>query len=161
MGPSPLRASRIVLCLVPLLWASSCDRELTATLHSEQYSSFLALSSSVSGLDGLGAVLPTAPETGGPDPGCSELGLPEPQPGEDDDGGIRGGVGVGRSGHTEGMEQSMGMAGESIRGVRGPGASRGTVNCDRGRVSSALLGSLSVAGPRAPGGEGEEVGGTV
>ena len=120
----------------PLLWASSCDRELTATLHSEQYSSFLALSSSVSGLDGLGAVLPTAPETGGPDPGCSELGLPVPQPGEDDDGGIRGGVGVGRRGHTEGMEQSMGMAGGSIRGVRGPGASRGTVNCDRGRVSS-------------------------
>lgn len=36
MGPSPLRASRIVLCLVPLLCASSCERELTATLHKEQ-----------------------------------------------------------------------------------------------------------------------------
>lgn len=31
---------------LPVLCASSCDRELTATLHSEQYSSFLAFSSS-------------------------------------------------------------------------------------------------------------------
>lgn len=35
-------------CLLPLLWASSCDAELTATLHSEQYSSRRAFSSSVS-----------------------------------------------------------------------------------------------------------------
>lgn len=30
----------------PALWASSCDRELTATLHREQYSNFFAFSSS-------------------------------------------------------------------------------------------------------------------
>lgn len=162
MGPSPLRASRIVLCLVPLLWASSCDKELTATLHREQYSSFLALSSSVSGLDGLlEAVAPAAPETGGPDPDCSELALPVPQPGEDEDGGIRGGVGLGRRGHTEGTGESMGGVGGVVGGRRGPGASRGPFNCDRGRVSSALLGSLSGAVPGAPGGDGEEVGGTV
>lgn len=34
---------------LPLLWASSCDAELTATLQSEQYSRRLAFSSSVSG----------------------------------------------------------------------------------------------------------------
>lgn len=162
MGPSPLRASRIVLCLVPLLWASSCDKELTATLHSEQYSNFLALSSSVSGLDGLlEAEVPVVPETRGPAPGCSELALPLPQPGEEEEGGIRGGVGVGRRGHTEGTGESMGGVGGVVRGRRGPGASRGPFNCDRDRGSSALLGSLSGAVPGAPGGDGEEVGGTV
>lgn len=121
----------------PLLWASSCDKELTATLHSEQYSSFLALSSSVSGLDGLlEAGVPTAPETGGPDPGCSELELPLPQPGEEEEGGIRGGVVVGRRGHTEGTGESMGGVGGVVRGGRGPGASRAPFNCDRGRGSS-------------------------
>ena len=35
--------------LSPLLWASSCDAELTATLHSEQYRRRRAFSSSVSG----------------------------------------------------------------------------------------------------------------
>ncbi|TNN56936.1 hypothetical protein EYF80_032834 [Liparis tanakae] len=97
----------------PLLWASSCDMELTATLHREQYSSFLALSSSVSGLDGL-EVSP-APETGAPDPDCSELALPVLQPGEDEEGGFRRGVGVGRRGHTEAMGKSRGGVG----GVRG------------------------------------------
>lgn len=48
MVPLPFRASSIVLCLVPLLCASSCEAELTATLHSEQYSSLFAFSSSVS-----------------------------------------------------------------------------------------------------------------
>lgn len=168
MGPSPLRASRIVLCLVPLLWASSCDRELTATLHSEQYSSFLALSSSVSGLDGLlEAGGPAGPETGGPVPGCSVLALPLPQPGEEEEegeeevGGIKGAVGLGRRGQTEGTGESMGGVGGVVRGGRGPGASRGTFNWDMGRVSSALLASLSGAVPGAPGGDGEEVGGTV
>lgn len=170
MGPSPLRASNIVLCLVPLLWASSCDRELTATLHSEQYNSFLALSSSVSGLDGLveagGA---KAPETGGPTPGCSELALPLLQPGEEEEGGevevggIKGGVGLGMRGHTEGAGESIGGVGGVVRGGRGPGASRGMFICDRGRVSSALLVSLSGVVPGAPGGDGEEeeVRGTV
>lgn len=162
MGPSPLRASKIVLCLVPLLWASSCDKELTATLHSEQYSSFLALSSSVSGLDGLlEAEVPLAPDTGGPDPSCSEPVLPLPQPGEEEEGGIKGGVGVGCRGHTEGTGESMGGVGGVVSGGRGPGASRGPFNCDRGRGSSALLGSLSGAVPGAPGGDGEVVGGTV
>lgn len=127
----------------PLLWASSCDKELTATLHSEQYSSFLALSSSVSGLDGLleAEVLP-APDTGGPDPSCSEpavplllLPLPLPQPG-DEEGGIKGGVGVGCRGHTEGTGESMGGVGGVVSGGRGPGASRGPFNCVRGRGSS-------------------------
>lgn len=36
-------------CVSPLLWASSCDAELTATLQSEQYSRRRAFSSSVSG----------------------------------------------------------------------------------------------------------------
>lgn len=121
----------------PLLWASSCDKELTATLHNEQYNSFLALSSSVSGLDGLlEAEVPTAPETGGPDPGCSELVLLVLQPGEEEEGGIRGGVGVGRRGHTEGTGESMGGVGGVVRGGRGPGASSGPFNCDRDRGSS-------------------------
>lgn len=122
----------------PLLWASNCDRELTATLHSEQYSSFLALSSSDSGLDGLlEAEAPAAPEPGGPDPGCSVLALlPPPQPGEDEEGGIKGGVGVGRRGHTEGTGESMGGVGGVGRVGRGPGPSRGPFNCERGRVSS-------------------------
>lgn len=124
----------------PLLWASSCDKELTATLHSEQYSSFLALSSSVSGVDGLlEAEAPVAPGAGAPDPGCSEpTALPLPQLGEEEeDGGMRGGVWVGRSGHTEGTGESMGGVGGVVRGGRGPGASSGPFNCDRGRGSSA------------------------
>lgn len=109
----------------PLLWASSWDKELTATLHSEQYSSFLALSSSVSGLDRLlEAGGPVAPEVGGTDPGCSELELPLLQLGEDEAGEIRGGVGVGRRGHTEVTGESMGGVGGVVRGGRGPGASR-------------------------------------
>lgn len=40
----------------PVLCASSCERELTATLHSEQYRSFLAFSSSDSTLGSDGAV---------------------------------------------------------------------------------------------------------
>lgn len=162
MGPSPLLASRIVLCLVPLLWASNCDKELTATLHSEQYSSFLALSSSVSGLDGLlEAEVPTAPETVGPGPGCSELALLLLQPGEVEEGGIKGGVGLGTREHTDGVWESIGGVGGVGRGGRGPGASRGPFNCDRGCGSSALLPSQSGAEPGAPGGDGEEVGGTV
>jgi len=102
-------------------------------LQREQYSSFLALSSSVSGLPGLlEAEVPAAPVTGGPDPGCSEL----PHPGEEEVGGIRGGVGVGRRGHTDGTGESMGGVGGVCSGGRGPGASRGPFNCDRGRVSS-------------------------
>lgn len=115
-----------------MLWASSCDKELTATLHSEQYSSFLALSSSVSGLDGLPeAVAPAAPEAGAPDADCSELALP--LPGE---GGVRGGVEVARRGHTEDTGASMGGVGGVVTAGRGPGASRGPFNCDKGRVSS-------------------------
>lgn len=128
---SPQQSSQIN---PPLLWASSCDMELTATLHREQYSSFLALSSSVSGLDGL-EVSP-APDTGGPDPDCSELALPVLQPGEDEEGGFRRGVGVGRRGHTEAMGKSMGGVGGVVKGERGPGASRDPFNCDRGCVSS-------------------------
>lgn len=105
----------------------------------------MALSSSVSGLDWLlEAGGPAAPETGGPVPGCSEMALPLTQLGEeeveeeeeDEEGGIRGGVEVGRRGHTEGTGESMGGVGGVARGGRGPGASRGTFNCDRGRVSS-------------------------
>lgn len=77
-----------------------------------------------------------APETRGPDPGCSELALPLPQPGEEEEGGIRGGVGVGMRAHTEGTEESMGGVGGVARGGRGPGASRAPFNCDRGCGSS-------------------------
>lgn len=61
----------------PLLWASNWESELTATLHSEQYSSFLALSSSVSGLLGV-----TDGAPGAPVPVCS--GLEEPQQGDEE-----------------------------------------------------------------------------
>lgn len=82
--------------------------------------------------------MPATPETsGGPDPpGCSELVLPLPQPGEEEEGGIKGGVGVGRTGHTEGTGESMGGVGGVVRVGRGPGASRGPFNCERGRASS-------------------------
>lgn len=106
-------------------------------MHSEQYSSFLALSSSVSGLDALEAAMPPAPGTGGPDPGCSEGALPGPQPGEDETAGFRRGMGPGRSGHAKGMAESTGGVGGVVRAGRGPGASRATFNCDRGCVSSA------------------------
>ena len=75
-----------------------------------------------------------APETGVP--GCSELVLPLPQPGEEEEGGIKGGVGVGRRGHTEGTGESMGGVGGVVSVGRGPGASRGPFNCERGCVSS-------------------------
>lgn len=97
----------------------------------------MALSSSVSGFDGLfEAEVLAAPETRGPDPGCSELALPLPQPGEEEEGGIRGGVGVGMIGHTEGKGESMGGVGGVVRGGRGPGASRDPFNCVRGCGSS-------------------------
>lgn len=82
--------------------------------------------------------MPAAPETGGPDPGCSELALPLPQPGEEEEeGGTSGGVGVGRMGHTGSTGESIGGVGGLVRGGgRGPGASRGPFNCDRGRASS-------------------------
>lgn len=48
MAPSPLLASSIVLCLVPLLWAWSWEAELTATLQREQYRRRIAFASSVS-----------------------------------------------------------------------------------------------------------------
>lgn len=119
-----------------MLWASSCDRELTATLHSEQYSSFFALSSSVSGLDGLlEAKAPVAPETCCPEPGCSVL-VVLPQPGEEEVGGTREGVGVGSRGHTEGTGESMGGVGGVGSDGRGPGANKASDNCDRGRGSS-------------------------
>lgn len=41
-------AANVNTGLLPLLWASSCDAELTATLHSEQYRRRRAFSSSVS-----------------------------------------------------------------------------------------------------------------
>lgn len=119
-----------------MLWASSCDSEFTATLHREQYSSFLALSSSVSGWDGLlEAEAPASPESCGPDPGCSEPAV-LPQPGEEEVRGTRGGVGAGRRGHAEATGESMGGVGDVGSEGSGPGAGRGSFNCDRGCVSS-------------------------
>lgn len=106
---------------------------MTATLHSEQYSSFLALSSSVSGFDGLlEAEALEAAEASCPGPTCSE---PPPllHPGEVEDGG---GVGVGMR-HTEGTGESMGGVGGVVRGGRGPGARRGPFDWGRGCGSSA------------------------
>lgn len=77
-----------------------------------------------------------APGTRGPDPGCSKVVLPLPQPGEVEEGGIRGGVGVGTRGHTEGMGESMGRVAGVVRGGRGPGVSRAPFNCDIGCCSS-------------------------
>lgn len=95
----------------------------------------MALSSSVSAFDGLlDAEVLEAPETSCPDPDCSEL--PLPQPGEVEDGGVRDGAGVGMTGHSEGTEESMGVVGGVVRGGRGPCASRGPFNCDRGCCSS-------------------------
>ena len=85
----------------PLLWASNCERELTATLHSEQYSSFLALSSSLSGLPGAAAAAgaPAAPAAPGASATCS--GLLETQPGEvEETGGCTGVERAGVRGHT-------------------------------------------------------------
>lgn len=118
-------------------------------MQSEQYSSFLALSSSVSEPDvPLGA--------GVPETGCSELPVLEPllvppHPGEDEAGG--GGVEV----------DSMGQ-GESRGGVVGSlrEGSKGPFICGTGWVSSVLLVcSLSGVLLCTPGGDGEEVGGTV
>lgn len=55
--------------------------------------------------------MPTAPETGVPDPTCSELVRLLPQPGEEEVGGTSGGVGVGMRGHTDGTGESMGGVG--------------------------------------------------
>lgn len=77
-----------------------------------------------------------APESRGPDASCSELALPLPQPGEEEDGGIRGAVVLDRRGHTEGTGVSMDGVGGVVRVGRGPGASRGPFNCDKVRVSS-------------------------
>lgn len=77
-----------------------------------------------------------APEIRGPDPGCSKLPLPALQPGEEEEGAIREGVGVGMRVHTEVTGESMGGVGEVVGGGRGPGASRAAFNCDRGCGSS-------------------------
>lgn len=80
--------------------------------------------------------MPAAAETVAPDVSCSELALPLPQPGEEEEGGIRGGVVVGKMGHTEGAGASIGgVGGVGIVG-RSPEASTGPPNCDKGRVSS-------------------------
>lgn len=99
-------------------------------MHSEQYSSFLALSSSVSGLDGL----LEAEALEAPGPACSEPLLLHP--GEVEHGG---GVGVGMRGHTEGTGESMGGVGGVVRVGRGPGARRGPFDCDRGCSSSTKI----------------------
>lgn len=115
-------------------------------MQSEQYSNFLALSSSVSGFDGLlEAEVPLAPEVTGPVPGCSELLLPPPpqllllllQPGEDEEASARGGVEVVMAGQTEELGESMGGVSGLDRGVRGPEVRRGPFNCDSGCGSSA------------------------
>lgn len=77
-----------------------------------------------------------APETRGPDAGCSKVVVPLPHPGEVEEGGTRGGVGVGPRGHTEGMGESIGRVGGVVRGGGGPGVSRAPFNCDRGCGSS-------------------------
>ena len=101
-------------------------------MQSEQYSSFFALSSSVSE---PGVPLETeGPETGG----CSELVLPvllpllvPPQPGDDEAGGMRGGVGVDSMGQAEGTGGSRGgVVGSPRQGSRGP------FICATGGVSS-------------------------
>lgn len=76
------------------------------------------------------------PETRGPDAGCSKVVVPLPHPGEVEEGGIRGGVGVGPRGHTEGMGESIGRVGGVVRCGRGSGVSRAPFNCDRGCGSS-------------------------
>lgn len=79
-----------------------------------------------------------APEARGPVPGCSEVVplLPLTQPGEEEEAGASGGVGVGMMGHTDGTGESMGGVGGVVRGVRGPGARRGPFNSGRGCGSS-------------------------
>lgn len=110
-------------------------------MQSEQYSNFLALSSSVSGFDGLlEAEALLAPRAGAPVPGCSELPPLAPllQPGEEEAAGAaRGGVGVVMTGQTEGTGESMGGVGGLVRGVRGPEVRRGPFNCGSSCGSSA------------------------
>lgn len=106
----------------PLLWASSWERELTATLHSEQYSSFLALSSSVSPLAG---VTPGAP---------AGSGFEDPQPGEALlTGWGRGVAGLGMRAAVEGPGES-GVEGADTG--TGPCATTGLLSCDTSCVSS-------------------------
>lgn len=81
--------------------------------------------------------MPANPAVDGTDPSWSELALP--QPGEKEVGGIRGVVWLGRSGHTDGREESMGGVGGAGSEGRGPGARRGSFNCDRGCVSSGQI----------------------
>lgn len=114
-------------------------------MQSEQYSNFLALSSSVSGFDGLlEADVLLAPEVTGPVPGCSELPPPPLpqllllllQPGEEEEPSARGGVGVVMTEQTEGLGESMGGVGGLVRGVRGPAVRRGPFNSGSGCGSS-------------------------
>lgn len=96
---------------------------MTATLHSEQYSSFLALSSSVSPLPGVAAVAPGAP---------AGSGFEDPQAGE----ALPAGWGTGVAGL--GMRAPVDGPGES--GVGGAGAgpcdTMGLLSCATGCVSS-------------------------
>lgn len=154
MGPSPLRASRMVLCLVPLLWASSWDRELTATLHREQYSSFLALSSSDSAEQGAGEGVARGP--GAAASGWGEGDEEEEEESEDEeeeagsreeDGGGRGEAGGRGRSEAGGVELEKAPAANGIPFI-----------CGRGGASSGLPGSGSeLAGGWGPVGEGEAV----
>lgn len=109
----------------PLLWASSWERELTATLHSEQYRSFLALSSSVSPLPGVAVIAPGVP---------AGSGFEDPQPGEELLAGWgRGVVGLGmRAAEEEAGESGVGGADTGAD----PCTTTGLFSCDTGCVSS-------------------------
>lgn len=101
----------------PALWASSCERELTATLHREQYSSFLAFSSSDSPEGGASLEETWAvPEEGG---GSGEaLGEEEELPGAGRaGGGLEGGGSLPALEEEEDEEEGKVVGGR--KGLRG------------------------------------------
>lgn len=78
--------------------------------------------------------MPAVPKAVGPDPGWSELVLP--QLGEEEVGGIMGSVWFERSGHSDCRGESMGGVGGLGSEERAPGTREGSFNCDKGLVSS-------------------------
>lgn len=93
----------------PALWASSCDRELTATLHREQYSSFFAFSSSDSAEGG--ASFEEAWEVAGAGGGGGRAGDTEEATGAG-----------GGGGEALGEEEELPVAGRAEGGLEGGGS---------------------------------------
>lgn len=114
MKPLELWCLTAPASLVPLLWASSCDAELTATLQSEQYNSRRAFSSSVSG-----SVSPSCSTPGsrsGSGGGLSCDGLSSPPAAEVASGGAVATVVLGTNGEATGAGVGVLTVAKDTRG---------------------------------------------